>query len=90
LRQMRENAGLTQEELGQRLGMSQARISELERGGTPEGMSYSILRRAAIACNLPDWPPAPTAKATVSSSVIGAVRDKLERFVTPEELYTKK
>jgi transcriptional regulator with XRE-family HTH domain len=61
LRQMREEAGLTQQQLGEKLGIKQARISELERGGTPEGMSYGILRRAAIACGLDNWPPPPTA-----------------------------
>ncbi len=61
VRQMRERAGLTQQQLGEKLGMTQARISELERGGTPEGMSYAILRRAAIACGLDNWPPPPTA-----------------------------
>src|SRR5271155_3455683 len=63
LRQMRERAGLSQEELGKRLNVTQARISELERGGTPEGMSYAILRRAAKACGLQDWPTAPGAKS---------------------------
>jgi transcriptional regulator with XRE-family HTH domain len=59
LRQMREHAELTQEGLGEKLGVSQARISELERGNSPEGMSYALLRRAAKACGFEQWPPAP-------------------------------
>ena len=59
LRQMREHAKLTQEALGDRLGVTQARISELERGNSPEGMSYALLRRAAKACGFEQWPPAP-------------------------------
>src|SRR5262249_21132774 len=59
MREMRESAGMTQGQLGKKLGVSQARISELEKGNSPEGMSYALLRRAAKACNRPDWPPAP-------------------------------
>jgi transcriptional regulator with XRE-family HTH domain len=91
LRQMREEADLTQEQLGKKLGMSQARICELERGGTPEGMSYAILRRAAIACNLTDWPPAPTRRFALSSAGVRRVYDRREGFANvSEELYTKK
>jgi DNA-binding XRE family transcriptional regulator len=59
LRQMRETAELTQQQLGEKLGVSQARICELERGGKPEGMSYALLRRAAIACGFREWPAPP-------------------------------
>lgn len=84
LRQMREDAGLSQEQLGKMLGVSQARISELERGGTPDGMSYSILRRAAIACGLQDWPPAPSNEMAFIGK--GQVRDfELQEVGLPDE-----
>ena len=59
IRQMRTEAKLTQKALGDRLGVNQARISELERGGSPEGVSYALLRRVAIACEFSNWPAAP-------------------------------
>jgi transcriptional regulator with XRE-family HTH domain len=59
MRQMREYAGLSQAELGKRLDVNQTRISELERGGSPEGVSYALLRRVARACGFADWPVAP-------------------------------
>ena len=59
MRQMREHAGLSQTQLGSRLGVSQPRISELERGDSPEGMSYALLRRTARACGFLNWPLAP-------------------------------
>jgi ribosome-binding protein aMBF1 (putative translation factor) len=59
VRQMREHAELSQRALGERLGVSQARISEIEKGGAPEGVSYALLKRVSRACGLPDWPASP-------------------------------
>jgi HSP20 family molecular chaperone IbpA/DNA-binding XRE family transcriptional regulator len=59
VRQMRDYAKLSQKVLGEKLGVSQARISEIERGNSPEGVSYALLKRVARACNLPDWPAGP-------------------------------
>jgi transcriptional regulator with XRE-family HTH domain len=61
IREMREAANLTQSALGKKLGITQARVSEMERGGTPEGVSYAAVRRVAQACGFPDWPAAPAA-----------------------------
>jgi DNA-binding CsgD family transcriptional regulator/DNA-binding transcriptional regulator YiaG len=63
VRQMREAAKLTQGALAEKLGISQPRISEIERGGTPEGISYAMLRRVARACGFEDWPVEPTARS---------------------------
>ena len=59
IRQMRNHAELNQTQLGERIGVSQERISEMERGGSPEGVSYALLRRVARACGFPDWPNPP-------------------------------
>ena len=60
IRQMRECSKLSQAVLGLKIGVSQERISEIERGGSPEGVSYALLRRVARACGFSDWPSAPT------------------------------
>ncbi len=80
MRQMREHAGLTQAALGQKLGVTQARISELERGGSPEGMSYALLRRAAMACGFDKWPSTPvqTKRKKVDRSPAAIPRRKEE------------
>ncbi|HEY8696363.1 MAG TPA: helix-turn-helix transcriptional regulator [Rhizomicrobium sp.] len=59
VRQMRKHANITQTELADRLSVSQARVSEIERGGSPEGISYMLLRRVARVCGFADWPPSP-------------------------------
>jgi transcriptional regulator with XRE-family HTH domain len=59
IRQMREYARLTQAQLAQRLDVSQARVSEMERGTSPEGVGYALLRRVAVSCGFPNWPMAP-------------------------------
>ncbi|MBT5265329.1 MAG: helix-turn-helix transcriptional regulator [Rhodospirillaceae bacterium] len=46
---------ITQNELADRMKVTQARISTAERGGGRDGPSYSFLKRAAKACNV-DWP----------------------------------
>jgi transcriptional regulator with XRE-family HTH domain len=68
VREMREAAKLTQTALGRKIGISQARVSEIERGGTPEGISYATLRRVARACGFTDWPVTPTARAEQQSA----------------------
>lgn len=56
VRRMRDMAdgrtGISQEELARRLGLSQARISAIERGGGPQGPTYELLKRIARACGL--------------------------------------
>jgi transcriptional regulator with XRE-family HTH domain len=54
IRQLRSNAGLTQHELARRLGISQPRVSAIERGIGSDGPTYGILRRIARACGV-DW-----------------------------------
>jgi len=64
VRQMRKHADITQTELADRLRVSQARISEIERGGSPEGISYMLLRRVARVCGFADWPRSPLEETT--------------------------
>lgn len=47
----REFAGLTQEALGKKVGITQARISQMERGDAPIGLSVALLARVAAACD---------------------------------------
>jgi transcriptional regulator with XRE-family HTH domain len=61
VRQMRRQAlsasgvrGLSQDELAQRTGLSQPRISQIEKGEGRDGISYALLRRIAYACGI-DW-----------------------------------
>ena len=60
VRRMREmadgGAGISQEELARRLGLSQARISAIEKGGGTQGPTYELLKRVARACDL-DFEP---------------------------------
>ena len=55
-RRMREAAdggrGVSQQELARRLGVSQARISAIERGSGPQGPTYELLKRIARACGV--------------------------------------
>jgi ribosome-binding protein aMBF1 (putative translation factor) len=55
-RRMREAAdhgrGISQQELARRLGVSQARISTIERGNGPQGPTYELLKRIARACGV--------------------------------------
>jgi ribosome-binding protein aMBF1 (putative translation factor) len=55
-RRMRETAdrgrGISQQELARRLGVSQARISAIERGSGPQGPTYELLKRIARACGV--------------------------------------
>jgi ribosome-binding protein aMBF1 (putative translation factor) len=55
-RRMREAAdggqGISQQELARRLGVSQARVSTIERGSGPQGPTYELLKRIARACRV--------------------------------------
>ena len=55
-RRMREAAdggeGISQQELARRLGISQARISAIERGSGPQGPTFELLKRIARACGV--------------------------------------
>jgi hypothetical protein len=63
VRRMRERAirddggtGYSQKELAARLpGLSQPRLSVIERGTGRDGISYSVLKRIARACHI-EWP----------------------------------
>jgi transcriptional regulator with XRE-family HTH domain len=54
IRDMRSIAGLSQLELARRLGISQPRVSAMEKGSGPDGPTYGMLRRIARACGL-EW-----------------------------------
>jgi transcriptional regulator with XRE-family HTH domain len=67
--------GFTQGELAERIGVSQARISEIETGNGRDGPSFALLARIAHACGidllarLQDADAKPLAKA--KSKIIG-------------------
>lgn len=46
--------GISQEELAQRTGLSQPRISQIEKGAGRDGVTYAVLRKIAYACGI-DW-----------------------------------
>jgi DNA-binding XRE family transcriptional regulator len=50
VRETREAAELSQAKLATRLGVSQARVSEIEKGAGTYGVSVELLERIAIAC----------------------------------------
>jgi DNA-binding XRE family transcriptional regulator len=50
VRSLREKAGLTQEELADRLDMKQPRVSAIEAGRGRDGPSYALLKRIVFAC----------------------------------------
>lgn len=50
VRQMRHEAGLSQRALGKALGVSQARISEIEAGTGAQGPTWMLMERIAEAC----------------------------------------
>jgi transcriptional regulator with XRE-family HTH domain len=59
VRAMREQAasktgrrGISQTELAARTGLSQPRISQIEKGIGRDGISYALLRRIALACGI--------------------------------------
>ena len=53
IREMRKRAGLSQAELGRKIGATQARISELEAGLGVQGPTWDVLERIAAACGTP-------------------------------------
>lgn len=50
VRQLREDAGLSQSALGQRVRVTQARISQIEQGNSTYGMSIVLIARLFAAC----------------------------------------
>ncbi|WP_339829814.1 helix-turn-helix transcriptional regulator [uncultured Parvibaculum sp.] len=50
IRMMRKSRKLSQTELARRLGVSQARISEIESGIGAQGPSWDLMERIARAC----------------------------------------
>jgi ribosome-binding protein aMBF1 (putative translation factor) len=50
IRETRKKQGLTQEELGQRMGVQRAQVSKLENG---HGIAYSTIMRAFKALGVP-------------------------------------
>jgi len=52
IKKLRGTAGLTQRQLAARLGISQPRVSAMEKGVGPEGPSYLMLQRVANACGV--------------------------------------
>jgi DNA-binding XRE family transcriptional regulator len=56
VRTLREQAGLTQQQLAELLDVSQPRVSAIESGAGRDGPSYALLKRIAIACGV-SWNP---------------------------------
>jgi transcriptional regulator with XRE-family HTH domain len=50
VRRMRREADLSQRALGESLGVSQARISEIEAGAGSQGPTWALMERIAAAC----------------------------------------
>jgi DNA-binding XRE family transcriptional regulator len=48
--QARKQAKLSQADLAEKIGVSQARVSQMEKGEGPYGLSISLLERVAAAC----------------------------------------
>jgi transcriptional regulator with XRE-family HTH domain len=55
VRGWREAAGLTQQQLADRLRLTQARISAIEKGRGRDGPTYGLMQRLAAACAV-GWP----------------------------------
>ena len=72
VRAARINAGLTQVELAQRLGVEQPRVSAIEAGRGRDGPSYALLKRIFAACEIP-WFIPDTAMSFMSSAEPAAV-----------------
>jgi DNA-binding XRE family transcriptional regulator len=51
VRTMRRASNLSQQELAERLGLSQARISEIEAGVGAQGPTWDLMERIADACD---------------------------------------
>lgn len=50
VRTMRKEAGLSQSQLADKLGLSQARISEIEAGIGKQGPTWDLMERISEAC----------------------------------------
>lgn len=50
IRKMRKDAHLSQTELAGRLGLSQARVSEIEAGVGTQGPTWDVMERISAAC----------------------------------------
>jgi DNA-binding XRE family transcriptional regulator len=50
IREMRKDAHLSQSELARRLGLSQARVSEIEAGVGTQGPTWDLMERISAAC----------------------------------------
>jgi transcriptional regulator with XRE-family HTH domain len=50
VRSMRKEAGLSQTDLADRMGVKQSRISEIEAGLGSQGPTWDVMERAATAC----------------------------------------
>ena len=52
VRKMRRMRALTQKQLAERLGVSQARVSEIETGIGVQGLTWALMERIARACEM--------------------------------------
>ncbi|HYM31651.1 MAG TPA: helix-turn-helix transcriptional regulator [Candidatus Cybelea sp.] len=77
VRGMRRSAKYSQAELAKRIGISQERISEIERGAGPQGPTFELLERIATACKMELKP------------LNQAQSDALRQFTMTEELLGK-
>lgn len=59
VREMRKRKGLKQSELAKLLGVTQPRISRLEKASDGDGPSYAMVRRVAEVCGVAWTAPIP-------------------------------
>lgn len=50
VRAMRKDAGLSQSQLADKLGVTQARVSEVEAGIGSQGPTWDLMERISVAC----------------------------------------
>jgi len=50
VRAMRKDAGLSQSQLADKLGVTQARVSEIEAGIGSQGPTWDLMERISVAC----------------------------------------
>lgn len=50
IRAMRKDAGFSQSQLAEKLGVSQARVSEIESGVGAQGPTWDLMERISVAC----------------------------------------
>jgi transcriptional regulator with XRE-family HTH domain len=68
VRGWREHAGLTQKQLAERLRLTQARVSAIEKGRGRDGPTYGLMQRLATACGV-NWPTGVAVATTDVSNV---------------------